>query len=99
MAHAQGLGLVDGEGLGGADDVLDLAAVEALARQRVVVLVREGHQVHLLELPHPLDEDLEHRLLRLGVELVVPQRDVDARLEGVVEGLCVFLSASLSCVL
>ena len=87
MRHAQGLALVDREGLGGADHVLDLAPVEVLPRQRVIVLLRERHEVHLLQDPHPVDEDLEHGLFGLGVELVVPQRDVDAGLECVVERL------------
>ena len=87
MAHRERLALVDGQRLRRADRVLDLPPVELVPRQRRVVLLAEGHQVDLLEHPHALDKDLEDGPLGPVVEVVVPQRNVDAGLEGVIKGL------------
>lgn len=72
VTHAEGLALIDGEGLGRADGVLDLAAVEVMARQAVEVVLVERHQVDARDDARALDENLEDGLLRLDVQVLVP---------------------------
>lgn len=87
VPHTKGLALVDREGLRGADRVLDLAAVEVVPGEARVVFLVERHEVDARHGARPLDEDLKDGFLGFRVQVVVPQRDVDARLEGVVECL------------
>lgn len=87
VVHRQRLPLVDSQSLGRADGVLDLATVELVPSESVVVLLREGHQVNLLENAHALNKDLEDGLLCALVEAVVAQRNVDSRLKSIIKRL------------
>jgi hypothetical protein len=87
MHHAQRLALIDRERLRRAHRVLDLPAVEVVLRKAVVVLLAEGQRRRALEDAHLLEEHLEDGFLGFGGELAVAEGDVDAGLEGVVEGL------------
>ncbi len=72
---------LDGEQLGGLDEVLDLAAVEVEARQPV-----ELAAVHLEPVAAgAVDEVDPHLAARLGGQVVVGQEQVDAGLERVVD--------------
>jgi hypothetical protein len=87
MHHAERLLLVDGEGLRSAHGILDLSSVEVVLGEVVEVCLAEGQRVCAFEDAHFLEEHLEDGLLGFGGELAVAEGDVDARLEGVVEGL------------
>lgn len=63
VTHRQRFPLVDGQSLGGADGVFDLATVEFMPGQGIEVLLRERHQINLFEDANTLDEDLEDGLL------------------------------------
>ena len=86
MAHTQLDALVDSERLRGADAVLDLAAVEHRLGEAIVVGVSEGDGADAVELAHALQEHGPDGLAGLVGELGVTEGDVDAGLEGVVEG-------------
>lgn len=87
VLHAKGLTAVNSEGLGSADGVLDLATVEVVFGERIVVLLRDFRRRDILEGLHAINEDLEDGLLRLGTELVVSKGYVYSGLERVVERL------------
>jgi hypothetical protein len=78
VAHGQWLPLVDGKGLRRAHRVLDLPPVELVPGQGIEVLLGEAHELYLLVDPDALDEYLEDCFLGPLVEVVVPERNVDA---------------------
>ena len=87
MAHAQLHALIDRQRLRRAHAVLDLTAVQHRLGQAVVVRLGELDRLDAVELAHALQEQGPDGLARLVGELGVAQGDVDAGLEGVVEGL------------
>lgn len=87
MHHRQWLVLVDGQCLCGPDGILDLSAVESVLCEIGVVFLRKWHSVNLLKHADALDKELEDCFLGLWCEFSVAEGDVDAGLEGFVEGL------------
>ena len=76
--------LVQRERLRAAHQILDLPPIQRVSRQHLEVRVAEARDAHLLA--HHVDEHGPDGLLGFVRELAVAQGDVDARLEGVVEG-------------
>lgn len=87
MLHAQGLFLVDSQGLRCTHGVLDLAPVQVMSRQAVIVLFLERHSRDTLKDAYALDEHLEDGLFGFGGELAIAERNVNPGLEGIVECL------------
>lgn len=77
VLHAKRLTLVDGQGLGGPDCVLDLATVKIMFCQTFIVTLGEGLEVNLLENTDSLYEDLENSFFSLLGETVVSQGNVN----------------------
>ena len=87
MDHAERLLLVDSESLRCAHRVLDLPSVEVMLGEVGEVRLAERQRGRALEDADFLEEHLEDGLLGFGGELAVAEGDVNARLEGIVEGL------------
>lgn len=84
MAVAQALLAASGERSRGLDYVLDLAAVDFLFSEVAELVARETAVGHVRTV-HLVEESDPDRAPRLCGEVMVPQRDVDARLESLVE--------------
>ncbi len=79
--------LLTARGLGCADSVLDLATVEVVPSEDVVVFLGERHEIHLLQNADALYEDLEDGLLGPLIKAIISQSDMDPGLESVVKRL------------
>lgn len=62
-----------------------LSPVQIVFTECSQILLRKRHCLDTLQNANTLDEHLEHTLLCLGAQLAVAQRDVDTRLECIVE--------------
>ena len=87
MTHAQLHALVHGQRLSRAHAVLDLAPVQAMLAQAIEVVLPEHGRLDPVQLLDLLEEHLPDGAARFEGEFGVAQGDVDAGLEGVVEGL------------
>ena len=87
MAHAQLHALIDRQRLRRADTILDLAPIQHRLGEAIVVRLCELNSLDAVELTDALEEHDPDGLAGLVGEFGVAQGDVDAGLEGVVEGL------------
>ena len=87
VAHSQRLSLVNSKCLSCPHSVLDLATVELVPSELIVIILSEGHEIDILQDTNALDENLEYGLLRLAVKVIVSESNMNSRLESIVEGL------------
>jgi hypothetical protein len=87
MLHRQRLLLINRQRLRGPDHILNLSPIQIMSCKTIIVFFFERHGSDALEDADALDEHLEDCLFGFGGELAVAEGDVDAGLEGVVEGL------------
>jgi hypothetical protein len=87
MLHAQRLLLVNRERLSRPHGILDLPAIQIMSSKTIEIFFFEWHRGYAFEDADALNEHFEDGFLGLCRQLTVAEGDVDAGLEGVVEGL------------